>query len=150
MDVAVAEVAVGDGLAARADGLDGGVGARHEGKEVGEADRDVGAQEGAAAELALVDQLAQGEIRAGRLSTVSRFAPRTKRSTDQSDGYDQIIYGIVDRNIQPIPAAVNQDFHQQPGRSLVAIDKTVVADHAVKHGCSFARNTAMKSRVGAR
>ncbi len=61
---------------------------------------------------------------------------------------DKIVYRFVFVDQKYVAAAVNQDFHQDPCGSLVPVDESVIADHAVKQGGAFFRYRTMIARVG--
>lgn len=54
-----------------------------------------------------------------------------------SNAHYQIVHLFVFRDIQMEAASFDQNFRQDPGRSLVAIGKPMVSDHTVQQGRGF-------------
>ena len=65
---------------------------------------------------------------------------------------DEIVNGFVVGYIKMVTASLDQEFHEYPGGSLVAIDEPVVSDHAMheRRGFFCERSVVPEVRSGKR
>lgn len=73
-----------------------------------------------------------------------------ERQAPRSDGYDKVVNASIIGNVEPIPAAPDQKFHEEPGRPLVAIDEAVVAHYGMDQRGTLPSHRAVVSGVGPR
>lgn len=60
-----------------------------------------------------------------------------------SYGDNQVVDGLIIRDIQAVAATINQHLNYEPSSSLVAVHEAVVAYHAVKEGGCLVGERAM-------
>ncbi|WP_245736399.1 hypothetical protein [Roseovarius lutimaris] len=64
------------------------------------------------------------------------------------DTYDKIVNRLIVVDCQRISASLDEDFDRQPSRSLIAINKPMISNHALQQGRRFSVDWPVISRIG--
>lgn len=68
-----------------------------------------------------------------------------KTNFTSGDINDQIIHWLIILDIQNVPTALYQDFHEKPRSSFVRVDEAMISNHTMQDRCSLVCNWPMIS-----